>query len=781
MRLYICEKPSQAKDLAPHVGATRRGDGKIDGDGVCVTWCIGHLLEQASPEHYDPILKSWRLDALPVLPSQWQMNVKDKTRSQFVIIKSLLKAATEVVIATDADREGEVIAREVMQLCGYKGAVSRLWLSALDSASIKKALSKLKTGRETLPLYLSGLGRARADWLAGMNLTMALTSGFGSGSKTGVMHCGRVQTPVLALIVRRERAITGFRSHAYFEGQVDVVIHNQTVTMQWIAPAEALDKDGHIQNRATVQALVERINGKAGSVAQREVVPVVEKAPLLYSLGALQRDANARFGLKAQAVLDAAQKLYETYKATSYPRTDCEYLPQSMGVEVSRTLEALAKVDPSLQPLLTQCKTIPLGRVFNDAKMTAHHAIIPTTNALVDVKAMTTTERQVYQLIRLRYIAQFLGDSHSEKTTLKVHVGADQLQASGKTVLVQGFRTATEHVSTKNAKPALIAEGGSSNEQPEQLIPACKVGDPATVAQCHVKDCKTQAPRRYTEGTLLAAMESIDKEISDPRLKLIMKNKEKAGIGTDATRSAIIEGLFRREYIENDKKLIFPTVRGFALIELMEKVAPAMTDPVLTAQWEEQLNQVEQGTLHLEQFEGDLGRWLGQLVEQIRESAKNTPNTPLPNQNYAPTIPSKAGQRAAAPAKRNQTTATAPAANQPVQVPCPRCASALRRISGSNGFFWGCSAFKSGCKGTLADNNGVALLPKLVPEKQVFTAVESSSTASEKALTSKAAVAAQLGATCPTCSKGKLIGRQTAVGKSFMGCTTFPTCRHFEW
>jgi DNA topoisomerase III len=254
MKLYICEKPSQAKDLAPHVGAIRRGEGKIDGNAVCVTWCIGHLLEQASPDSYDPALKAWRLDSLPVLPSAWQMNVKDKTRSQFVIIKSLLKSATEVVIATDADREGEVIAREVMQLCGYRGAVSRLWLSALDSASIKKALSKLKTGRETLPLYLSGLGRARADWLAGMNLTMALTSGFGSGGKTGVMHCGRVQTPVLALIVRRERAITAFRSHAYFEGQVDVVIHNQTVTMQWIAPAEALDKDGHIQNRATVQA-----------------------------------------------------------------------------------------------------------------------------------------------------------------------------------------------------------------------------------------------------------------------------------------------------------------------------------------------------------------------------------------------------------------------------------------------------------------------------------------------------------------------------------------------
>jgi DNA topoisomerase III len=625
MRLYICEKPSQAKDLAPHVGATKLGDGKIDGNGICVTWCIGHLLEQASPESYDPALKAWRLDSLPVLPSQWQMNIKDKTRSQFLVIKSLLKSATEVVIATDADREGEVIAREVMQLCGYKGAVSRLWLSALDSASIKKALSKLKTGRETLPLYLSGLGRARADWLAGMNLTMALTSGFGTGGKTGVLHCGRVQTPILALIVRRERAIKAFRSHAYFEGYADVVIHGRTVSMRWVAPLDTLDKDGNVQNRSIVQAMVDRINGKLGVVTQRDVFPVVEKAPLLYSLGSLQRDANARFGLKAQAVLDAAQKLYETYKATSYPRTDCEYLPESMGSEVARTFEALGYVDPSLQPLLSQCDRTSHGRVFNDKKITAHHAIIPTTNTRIDVQSMTAAEKQVYQLIKLRYLAQFLGDSHAEKTTLTVQVGSDQFQASGKTLLVTGFKEATEHASIKNSKRTSPDEASNAQESPEQLIPTCAVGDRATLASCLVKDCKTQAPRRYTEGTLLAAMESIDKEISDPRLKLIMKNKEKAGIGTDATRSAIIEGLFRREYIANEKKLIVPTARAIELIELMEKVAPAMTDPVLTAQWEEQLNQVEQGTLHLEQFEGDLGRWLNQLIEQIRTNAQRTP------------------------------------------------------------------------------------------------------------------------------------------------------------
>ena len=280
MRLFLCEKPSQAADIAKHVGARQAGQGCRTGPGVTVTWCIGHLLEQAPPEHYRPELARWALEHLPVLPQQWQMQVKASTKSQYAVVARLLKQASEVVVATDADREGEVIAREVMQLCGYRGPVKRLWLRSLDDASVKKALAKLLPGEETLPLYHSGLGRARADWLAGMNLTMALTKAFGGG-KGGVVHCGRVQTPVLALVVRRERAIRDFVAKPYFLLKTLWEIAGAAVPMTWQAPPDRLDRDGHCIDEAHVQAVARKVQGKAGRLIEVERQDKTEPPPLL--------------------------------------------------------------------------------------------------------------------------------------------------------------------------------------------------------------------------------------------------------------------------------------------------------------------------------------------------------------------------------------------------------------------------------------------------------------------------------------------------------------------
>ncbi len=734
MKLFICEKPSQARDIAPHVGAKQRGNGCMTGDGVAVTWCIGHLLEQAKPEHYAPALTSWDLNLLPVVPTQWHMDVKPSTREQYQVVARLLKQAREVVIATDADREGEVIAREVMQLAGYGGPIRRLWLGALDSASIRKALAGLLPDQKTKPLYFSGMGRARADWLAGMNMTMALTAAFGTGGKGGVLHCGRVQTPVLALIVRREREILNFKPKAHYVLQASFEVQGTLIPMRWKADAARLDKDGHCVDRSYVDGVATKVRGRTGRVSRVEKTRERELAPLLYSLGSLQREASARYGLKAQAVLDACQALYETHKATTYPRTDCEHLPESMAGEVPQVLQALRATDPAFSKLIERAVAGKPGRAFNDKKVTAHHAIIPTANPTVKLVDMKPTERMVYDLIRRRYIAQFLGDREFNRTVMDVACEGEAFTATGEVTTVPGWKLAYAELDAARAavsKPDPADQG--EGDGPPIAMPAAAQGDQAINRKADTVATKTKPPKRYTEGTLLAAMESIDKIIDDPRLKKVMQSKEKAGIGTDATRSSIIEGLFKREYIANEKKFIVPTDRGTALIGTMEQYAPALADPVLTALWEDQLMQIESGALKLEDFERSLGQWLADLIGKIRPQAR--PRVP----RAEPTGPVHA---------------------------CPACGKPMRPRSGSTGAFWGCSAYP-GCKTTLPDAGGRPGAPAPRPSAG-----------------SRAAPASPLkpGDPCPSCRKGRVQLRNLKESdKQFWGCSEFPGCKLFQW
>lgn len=690
MRVFLCEKPSQGATISKHVGAYQRGNGANTGPGVAVTWAIGHLVEQAKPEHYNPALSRWDIALLPVIPVKWAMEVKAPTKDQFQAIKRTLQSATSVVIATDADREGEVIARELLDICGYRGPVQRLWLGALDDASVKKGLAKLLPNEKTLPLYLSGMGRSRADWLAGMNMTMALTSAFGTGGKDGVLHCGRVQTPVLSLIVRRERAITNFTPKTYYNLRAVFEMKRVAVPMAWKMPKERLDAEGHCVDAAFVKAIASKIAGKTGQVAQVATTPERELAPLLYSLGSLQQDAAKRYGLKVQSVLDAAQALYEKHKATSYPRTDCEYLPLSMFAEAGEVLKAVAQANAGttagFAALCASANTSQAGRAFNDAKVTAHHAIIPTGNPAVRLGDMSSTERLVYDLIRRRYLAQFLGAFEFKKTVLQVECVGEVFSATGSIPLVQGWKQAYEGLqeAKKPAKASKESKDTDSNATENIALPAVVVGTPAHNRKAELATEKTKPPKRYTEGTLLAAMESIDKIIDDPRLKRVMQTKEKAGIGTDATRASIIEGLLKRGYVETSGKNLAPTERGNYLVATIESLAPEMADPVLTALWEEQLNLIEAGSLKLDQFERNLALWLEQIVGKIRTKAATMPR----------------------PAARATHPAKVPALEQPCEVyPCEACGKPMRRRNGSSGVFWGCSGYPA-CKCTLPDVDG---------------------------------------------------------------------------
>lgn len=730
MRLFICEKPSQAKDIAPHVGARKTGSGCVTGEGVTVTWAIGHLLELAKPDHYNAELKFWNLEHLPVIPERWHMEVKDQTRSQYSVVSKLIKQASEIVIATDADREGEVIARELLHLNGYKGQVSRLWLSAFDSASIKKAVGKLLPGAKTLPMYYSGMGRSRADWLAGMNLTMALTKAFGAGGKEGTLHCGRVQTPVLALVVRRERAIANFVSKTHYQLAASFRLGDMNVPMVWLPADAILDKDGHVAMREHADAAAGRVMGKTGVISKVETTPELEKAPLPYNLGSLQREASARFGLKVQAVLDAAQALYEKHKATTYPRTDCEHLPVSMIQEAHAVLESVMAALPDLREFAGKAMATVSsgefsGRAFNDKKITAHHAIIPTQNPNVDVQAMSKTERIVYDMVCRRYLAQFLGDHAYLKTVIEVVCGGENFRVTGNTTRKPGWRA---------VMPPKESNDGEENTSEVSRLPTVSEGTPAINTKCEVVIRKTSPPKRYTEGSLTAAMESIDKEIEDPRWKAVMKNKEKAGIGTDATRSSIIENLLKRDYIATRKKDLLPTNKGVALIELIEKVSPEVADPVLTAQWEDQLSQIERGEIELRQFEGDLGQWLGQVIEGIKQRAGSVRI-----------------------AGRDKPTREQPVSG--IEVNCPSCGKPMRRISGANGFFWGCTGFRDGCKTTLPDDDGK-------PGEAKKPATDASKRADDPFYP------------CPQCQK-PLVRRNGAKGP-FWGCSGYPECRHTQ-
>jgi DNA topoisomerase-3 len=810
MKLFLCEKPSQAKDIAPHVGARSKGNGCITGNGVTVTWAIGHLVEQAKPEYYKPELKCWNLAHLPVLPERWHMEVKDKTRSQYAVVSRLIREATEIVIATDADREGEVIARELMQLNGFKGQVSRLWLSAFDDASVKKAVGKLLPGSKTLPMYYSGMGRSRADWLAGMNLTMALTKAFATGGKDGTLHCGRVQTPVLALVVRRERAIANFVAKTHYQLATSFRLADVDVPMAWVPDKSILDADGHVAKRAHAEDAARKVSGKSGAVSLVETTPERDIAPLPYSLGALQREASARFGMKAQTVLDAAQALYEKHKATTYPRTDCEYLPTSMISEAPATLRAVSNANPELQEFVRiAMQAVPgtfSGRAFNDKKITAHHAIIPTQNPNVDVRSMSLSERTVYDLVCRRYLAQFLGDYTYQKTVIEVSCAGEMFRVTGKTPQVAGWRALYPVSAASESKIADEDDGASE----AVCLPRVGQNDPALNTRCDLRTRKTAPPKRYTEGTLLAAMESIDKEIDDPRWKAVMKNKEKAGIGTDATRSAIIEGLFKRDYIVAKKKELLPTEKGISLIGLIEEVAPEVADPVLTAQWEDRLSQIERGEIELAQFEKSLGEWLGQVIARIKDQAGNRQVAVTKSSRSAPGAAASGAAVVACPAcgkpmrridgakgffwgctgyrEGCKTTlpdvdgkpgaARPPAAAKPTQAgpfyPCPRCQKPLRMVNGPRGPFWGCTGYPE-CKHTQPDDSGK-------PGVRTADVAGKAHRADAVATRATPTRSAKAGEACPDCKTGLLVSKTMKdTGKAFVGCNRFPACRFFAW
>ncbi len=603
MRLYLCEKPSQGKDIAAVLGAKTRGDGCLRGPGVAVTWGIGHLLETAAPDAYGDHLKNWSLDTLPILPAQWKVIVKPKTASQFKVVKQLLKEATELVIATDADREGEMIARELIEYCGYRGPIQRLWLSALNEASIRQALSTVKQGAETYPLYLSALARSRADWLIGMNFSRLFTLLGRQAGYTGVLSVGRVQTPTLRLVVDRDREIANFIPKPFWNLDVQLCAAGHSFLAKWVADESVTDDEGRCLDQSAATAALNALqNSQMATAISVEIERGRDVAPLPFDLSTLQEVCSAKFGLGVQETLDVAQALYETHKATTYPRTDCGYLPESMLDEVPMVLDAINRTDPTIGKALLLIDPEQRSRAWNDKKITGpHHGIIPTLEP-ANLSAMSEKERRVYELIRAHFLAQFMPTHEYDRTVATFESNAVSLQAVGKRIVVPGWKILFSSSSEEEGDES----GGRS-----QTLPMLQVGSRCDIQDLQLKALKTEPPKPYTEGTLIKAMKTIAKLVKDPRLA--QKLKETTGIGTEATRAGTIQGLIDRGSLIKKGRALRATEAAFSLIDA---VPPAVADPGTTAIWEQALTMIEQGTLTLDDFIARQSSWITRLVDQ---------------------------------------------------------------------------------------------------------------------------------------------------------------------
>ncbi len=649
MRVLLCEKPSQGKDIARVLGATQRGNGCYTGAGLSVTWGIGHLIETAPPEAYGEQYKRWALEPLPIVPQHWQVEVKPKTAAQFKVVKQWLAQATELVIATDADREGEMIARELIDYCGYRGPIQRLWLSALNDASIRKALGVLKPSSETLPLYHSALARSRADWLIGMNLSRLFTVLGRQAGYDGVLSVGRVQTPTLKLVVDRDREIARFVSVPFWAIEVALSAGGASFIAHWQPPQGCTDDAGRCLQQPVAQQAVERI--RAAGTAQVigvETERVREGPPLPFDLGTLQEVCSRQFGLDVQETLDIAQALYETHKATTYPRSDSGYLPESMFAEVPTVLDSLVKTDPTLRPLVAQLDRTQRSRAWNDGKVTAHHGIIPTLEP-ANLAAMSEKELAVYKLIRAHYLAQFLPHHEFDRTTARLASGGQNLEAIGKQVIVPGWRLVLAV-----PEPAEDGEAGPRS----QVLPPLREGLACQIGQVDLKALRTLPPKPYTQGELVKAMKGVARLVTDPRLK--QKLKDTTGIGTEATRANIIKGLIDRGYLVKKGRAVRASDAAFTLIDA---VPAAIADPGTTAVWEQALDMIEAGQMTLDAFVEKQSAWVAQLVQQYRGI---TLSIKLPQ--------------------------------GPV---CPLCGAATRQRTGKSGAFWSCNRYPD-CKGTVA-------------------------------------------------------------------------------
>lgn len=617
MRLFIAEKPSLARAIADGLpGPARPSRHHIAcGEGNVVAWCAGHILRTAPPEAYGPDCKAWRLERLPIVPRDWKVEVAAPDLLQS--IRTLLAQASSVVHAGDPDREGQLLVDEVLAFLRYRGPVERLLVHDLRPESVRRQLARLEPNAKYRPLSDAALARQRADWLYGMNMTRLYTGLGRAAGYDGVLSVGRVQTPLLGLIVARDRAIAEFRSVRFYAISLTLRTGGgESFRALWIpGPGmEAhLDDEKRLLSQQAASAMCERVRGQKGAVSTCTRVRQSEPPPLPYALADLQVDAGRRLRLSAQAVLDTCQSLYEAHRLTTYPRSDCAHLPEGHFAQAPEVVRAIVRQAPSLASAAAGADLSLRSKAWNDTKVTAHHAIIPTPAAGAATARLSDRERAVYELISCRYLAQFYPPHEYVQTELTLDIAGERFVARGREAVAVGWKALLKEAPDDTAPSTELSEKPSADSDATKPLPRLAEGEVIAVTDATVAEKKTQPPKPFTDASLIAAMCGVAKFVSDPRVKKILSESD--GIGTPATRAAIIETLFTRGFVSRSKNAIVATDTGRALVACLPPVA---TTPDRTALWEAALRAIADGTGSLEAFLAHVGAELTELVVQGR-------------------------------------------------------------------------------------------------------------------------------------------------------------------
>jgi len=718
VQLVIAEKPSVARDLARVLDVRPSGKGCFEGKERVITWCIGHLVELDEPASYDGRWKAWRMDTLPMVPAEFKLRAVPTTRDQLRSVCDLLrdKRFTEVINACDAGREGELIFRYVYQLAGSRIPIRRLWISSLTDEAIRKGFAALRPGRDMEALADAARCRSEADWLVGLNATRAVTIRHRRGDSSTLFSIGRVQTPTLAILVEREKQIRAFVAQDFW------LLKGEFTTGGGAKfPATfALGKTNHFANAALAETVRERDREHgAASDPQGPVVESLKQSktreppPLLFDLTSLQRTANKRFGLSAKATLEAAQALYERHKILTYPRTDSRHLSSDMVKEMERIVGGVGKIADyaGFARVLLENPPRASKRLFDDSKVSDHHAIIPTGKA-VDPKSLGRDEQRIFDLVVRRFLGAFYPDAEFAQTEVVVRVGSyvdekpapsaeepaaiatlppppDRFLARGRVRTVAGWQEvagfgddADEKAGKKGKKKDEDEDESATSLLPPLIEGERLAGDFATVAK------KTKPPTRHTEATLLSAMENAGKMVDDEEMRAAMKD---SGLGTPATRAAIIETLLKRAFVLREGKHLVPTPMGIGLIEALP--VQNLASPELTGNWEARLARIARGQEQRAVFMADIAAYVNEVVDAIRAAA---PMADVPLAAQKP----PAGKGAHKPRRKTKRAQSAPSA---VHVPsqsiadlvCPVCKQGPI-IAGKRG--WGCSRWREGCK-----------------------------------------------------------------------------------
>ena len=733
MRLFIAEKPSVARVLAAELGSVRKGEGYLQCGEDFVTWAFGHLLEMAMPEVYNAAFAKWRVEDLPIVPKDWKVLPKNDegAKKQLVLIGRMLAKADEVINAGDPDREGQLLVDEIIGSYAYQGPVKRFWVSSQDSVAIRRGLAGLKENSGFKGFADAALARGRADWLIGMNLSRAFTlSARRSGAEKTLLTVGRVQTPTLAMVVGRDREIEAFVPVSYITISASFKHANGEFKARWkppqavaatpepavldaAVPEESRSEEdapkvpeGRLTDPEIAKAILAAVKGKTGIVATCRTEEKNDPAPRPFSLGTLTFAASKRWGYGAEDVLKAAQSLYEA-KLVSYPRTDCEFLPESQHADAPAVLAAMRTVFPAMAKLVDRADPSIKSRAWNDEKVTAHHGMIPTQHR-GEVGRLSEIEANLYQLVARTYLAQFYPAHKYLATAVTVEVEGHAFAANGRVEVDAGWQAIL--------KPD---EPDKDEDDAAQTLPAMAEGDPVVCTKADKKEKKTKAPPRFTEGTLVKAMETVHKFVEDGELKKLLKEED--GIGTPATRATIISELKRRGFLEARKKAIVSTVLGRSLVDALPE---EVRSPVLTAFYEREFKAIQAGESTVEAFLSKQTEFVLKQVAVANSRATEVagaamgdgPECPACGTGRLRRVEGSKGVfwscsrwRADKPCRatwedKDGKPVTAPPEGS---VPCPVCKKGyLRRIKWKDGFFWGCTRFRDGCKGSAEDRDG---------------------------------------------------------------------------